>query len=71
MATIQLNSDEALVLVEFLLRFQDSEVLTIEHKAEERVLWDVGAMLEKQVPELLAADYKVRLSRAREALVAE
>ncbi len=51
--SIELTNNEALVLIEFLLRFRDKEKLSIEDKAEEQILWDLSAMLETEVPELL------------------
>jgi hypothetical protein len=68
MAVIKLKSEEALVLVEFLLRFRDKEVLSIEHDAEKNVLWDLCALLESQVPELLDPTYTQRLEQARQAV---
>jgi hypothetical protein len=65
MAKIELKAQEALVLIDFLLRFRDNESLSIEHHAEECILWDVCALLESQVPELLAKDYRTQLKRAR------
>ena len=65
MATIELRPEEALVLVEFLSRFTQDETLTIEHPAEERILWDLCAVLEPQVVELFDADYVNKLGTAR------
>ena len=65
MATIDLKGPEALVLAEFLLRFRDQEALTIEHAAEEQILWDLCAVLESQVPELLDPAYRAKLADAR------
>ena len=65
MADIKLTDAEALVLVEFLSRFSDSEVLAIQHPAEERILWDMCAMLEKQVVELFDPRYHELLENAR------
>ncbi len=66
---IELSSNEALVLVELLMRFRDQEVLSIEDPAEEQVLWDLCAMLESGVPELLDPKYRDALSNARKAVV--
>lgn len=71
MARVELKPEEALVLLEFLLRFRDREVLTIEHHSEECVLWDLCALIESQVPELLDPDYRDRLQLAREAVASE
>jgi hypothetical protein len=68
MARIDLKPEESLVLIDFLLRFRDRERLVIEHDAERNILWDLCAMLESQVPELLSPDYKSRLEFARSAV---
>jgi hypothetical protein len=65
MATIELKAEEALVLIDFLLRFRDKEQLAIEHDAEEQILWDLCALLESQVPELLDPEYVKKLALAR------
>ena len=62
---LKLSNREALVLIEFLLRFRDGENLSIAHPAEEQLLWDLAAMLESEIPELLDPKYKVLLDHAR------
>ena len=68
MPTIELKPEEALVLVEFLLRFRDQGKLSIEHKAEVNMLWNLCALLESQVPELLDPAYAQKLVQAREVV---
>ncbi len=63
--TLTLNNDEAIVLTEFLLRFQEKEILSIEDKSEEIALWNLGALLESKIPEILNPDYKSLLETAR------
>lgn len=65
MATIELKPEEAIVLIDFLLRFRDREVLSVENHAEECVLWDLCALLESQVPELRDPAYARKLRYAR------
>ncbi|MCF8463290.1 MAG: hypothetical protein K9G41_00500 [Flavobacteriales bacterium] len=65
---LELTSSEALVLVEFLIRFSKEDKLKIEHPSEERLLWDLCSMLESQVPELLDKNYTELLSEARKAV---
>ncbi len=60
-----ITSNEALTLVDFLLRFRDEEKLEIVHPAEEQLLWDLCAMLESEIPELLDSNYKELLLKAR------
>lgn len=71
MATIELKPEEALVLIDFLIRFRDTETVSFEHKAEQCVLWDLCALLESQVPELVRPDYGERLQKAREAVASK
>jgi NAD(P)-dependent dehydrogenase (short-subunit alcohol dehydrogenase family) len=68
MASIYLKPEEALVLIEFLLRFRDQEKLSIEHCAEANALWDLCAVLESQVPELVDPAYAQLLEKARAAV---
>jgi len=66
MAKIELTANESLVLIEFLIRFRDNEELKIKDPAEELILWDLCAMLESKVPELMDKNYKSLLQKARE-----
>ena len=65
---IELSADEALVLFELLQRFSETEVLSIEDKAEERALWNVCCLLEGQLVEPFATDYSSLLASARARL---
>ena len=65
---ITLSRDEALVLFEFLSRFNLQQQLDIRDEAEQRVLWDIHADLESGLPEPLAHDYDRQLQRARESI---
>ena len=64
--TIELSRSEALVLFEFVSRFSNDEKLEIVDQAEERVLWDVCAMLEKILAAPLSQSYSDLLAEARE-----
>ncbi|MEM6654621.1 MAG: hypothetical protein AAF596_02345 [Planctomycetota bacterium] len=65
MATIELKTEEALVFVDFLTRFRDKEVVEFQHDAEPPMLFDLCAVFENQVPELLDEDHKSKLHKAR------
>lgn len=65
---IELTSSEALVLVDFLIRYQDNETIAKIEDAEQQLLWDMCAMLESQVPELLDPNYKELLEKARKVV---
>ena len=71
MTSIQLTSDQALVLFEFLARFDQDERLVIEDPAEERVLWCVTGQLEKALVEPFDPAYRELLAAARARVVAE
>ncbi|MBI9076237.1 MAG: hypothetical protein JEZ02_12565 [Desulfatibacillum sp.] len=49
-----LNEDEALVLFDWVTRFNEKGLSEFEGQTEERVLWDIEAALEKS----LAAPFK-------------
>ena len=65
---IELSIDEALVLFDFLSRFEKDDELAIRHAAEERILWDVLAVLEKGLNAPLSRDYGKLLAQARSAI---
>jgi hypothetical protein len=62
---LEFTPGEAYVLHAFAHRFTDTDRLTIEDQAEERVLWDVCAMLEKELPGSTVS-YEERLALARD-----
>jgi hypothetical protein len=63
--TIDLTGDEALVLYDWLTRFTRRDDMHVTDQAEERVLFDLAAMLEKALITPLQADYAQQLARAR------
>ncbi len=63
-----LTRDEALVLFEFLARFDESQALKIVDQAEERALWNLHCLLQKQLVEPFKSDYKALLELARNRL---
>ena len=65
---IELSSDEALVLFEFLERFSDTDQLSIQDQAEQRALWNLCCLLEEKLVEPFRRDYDVLLAQARERL---
>ncbi len=66
-----LTSDQALVLFEWLTREDGNSRLSTEHQAEQKVLWEIEAQLEKALADPLLPDYAVRVAAARERLVRE
>ncbi len=64
---IELTKEEAIVLFEFLGRFNENDDLSrFEDQSEQRVLWDVECILEKELSEPFRADYQEIVKKARE-----
>jgi hypothetical protein len=66
--SLNLTEDEALVLFEFLTRYGESDRLEIADQAEQRVLWNLCADLEKRLVQPLDAAYGEHLAAARQRL---
>jgi hypothetical protein len=63
---LQLSDDEALVLLDWLFRFNESgSDAFFEDQAEQRVLWDMEAVLEKVVSPTFDNNYQEILFKAR------
>ena len=62
---LEFTSDEALVLYEWLTRFNQRDNTDFSDQAEERVLFDLEAMLEKVLMAPLQSDYAELLAQAR------
>lgn len=66
---LKLSEDEAIILLDWLSRFNECDhVALFQDQAEERVLFDLEAILEKSMNEILDVDYKDKLLRAREQI---
>ncbi|PKG44343.1 hypothetical protein [Psychroflexus sp. MES1-P1E] len=66
---IELTKEEAIVLFEFLGRFNETDDLNrFEDQSEQRVLWDVERILEKELSEPFRADYQEIVKKARETV---
>ena len=65
---IELTSDEALVLFELLSRYSRSGALVVDDQAEQRALWNLLTVLERQLVEPLRPEYAELLHRAQEGL---
>ena len=59
-----LSEDEALILCDWLARF-NAEPHAFADQSEQRVLWNLEALLEKALPAVLSKDYAELLSEAR------
>jgi len=62
---IELTSDEALVLYDWLTRFNQRAEMDFADQAEGRVLFDLEALLEKALVAPLQPDYADLLAQAR------
>lgn len=62
---IELSEDEALVLFEWIARFNRRDDVEFEDQAEQRVLWDVEGSLEEALAEPFSGDYDLLLAGAR------
>ena len=60
---ITLSQAEALVLFEFLSRYNRTDTFDIVDQAEQRVLWDLCSQLERVLVDPLAPDYDARVER--------
>jgi len=65
---LEMTVDEALVLFELLSGYSESGSLTVTHQAEQRVLWNLHCLLERQLVEPFDPDYETLLTAARDRL---
>ena len=68
--TIELGKDEALVLFDWITRrIEGRRPYTVEHAAEQHVLWGIECDLEKALVEPFRRDYAELVDVARERIV--
>ena len=63
--SLSLTRAEGIVLAEFLLRFRDYERLEADHQAEKRLLWELAAVVETQLPELFDPEWQKLVDQSR------
>lgn len=69
---LTISKEEALVLFDFLARFNESEQSDVfEDQAEQKTLWVLEGQLEKQLVELFKPDYKDIIKDARNKILDE
>ncbi len=66
--TVTLTADEALVLDALLDQVGGPGAIQLKDMADVGALWALNAAIEKQLPNLFAADYQERLEDARTRL---
>ncbi|MEM6737167.1 MAG: hypothetical protein AAF620_13975 [Bacteroidota bacterium] len=62
---INLSNEEALVLLDWVTRFNEDENI-FQDQAEERILFDLESVLEEKISETFSDDYSAVLQKARE-----
>mgnify|MGYP003454966751 FL=1 len=63
---IKITKNEALVLFDFLSRFnQNDNIDFFEDKAEKILLWNIESELEKELEDIFDSNYKLILEKAR------
>jgi hypothetical protein len=67
---LRLTADEAIVLSDWLYKWQDEGVL-VDDEAVRAPLRTIGAALEKKVAGVFAPDYAARVEAARQRLLAD
>jgi hypothetical protein len=65
---LRLSKDEALVLYEFVSRFGAQDRVEVKDHAEERALWNLECLLEKELVEPFASDYAELVEQAKARL---
>ena len=63
--TLTLSKQQALVLFEWASNLDSTKHEIFQHPAEEKVIWDITAQLEKALVEPFAPNYRVLLDNAR------
>lgn len=65
---IKLHENEALVFFDWIKRFNENEDNRFEDQSEQRILWDIEALLEQNMVSILDEDYKNKLEKARKCI---
>ncbi|GAA2701862.1 hypothetical protein [Actinoplanes palleronii] len=70
--TLRLTSDEALVLFDWLHRGEDVDrIVPPDHHGEKVALWNLSALLERELVEPFQHNYRELVDRARVRLAGE
>lgn len=65
---LKLSSDAALVLLVLVARLNESEAVSFDDQAEQRVLWDLEADLESAVPSITSGEFNAQVQQARDRI---
>ena len=63
--SLTLKHDEALILFEWLASLEEKALHNVCDEAEQKVLWQIEAQLESQLPDILMSDYAARVAAAK------
>ncbi|WP_309106572.1 hypothetical protein [Arthrobacter sp.] len=66
--SVKLSEDEALVLFDWLARFNERRNTDLADQAEQRILWDIECSLESVLVQPFLEDYTLLLAEARSRL---
>jgi hypothetical protein len=66
---ITLTKFEAIALMSFLMRFRDDDVLAIEHRADEQILYDLCALVQNHLASEMTSENWHELLRESQAAV--
>ena len=61
---LDITNDEVIILWNFLRRYSSEEVLVIEDQAEQRTLWNLECVFEKEVNKYFDGNWDVALKNA-------
>jgi hypothetical protein len=62
------SSDHMLVLYDLVVRLNEEDRVQFVDQAEQRALWDLESGLERELADVLSADYQERVRGARARL---
>lgn len=67
--SVEISEDEALVLFDWLARFNERKDVDLADQAVRRILWDIECSLESVLIQPFSEDYAILLAEARSRLV--
>lgn len=67
---IKLSQEQSIVLWDLLYRINSKQVFNtfFEDQSEQRILWDLESILEKETSNIFSGDYLEDLTKARESI---
>lgn len=67
---IKLSQEQSIVLWDLLYRINTKQVLNtfFEDQSEQRILWDLESIIEKETSDIFSGDYLENLAKARESI---